>query len=392
VRSRDCAGQAIGIEGMSKFIRVLGALVIMGFAFLNSAAARAAEAAPPSDAALHAPAPEQPVPTGSPPAPELPSMAPPGDDCSAVAPCGNRVLKHVESVSAAPNSKPDLIDLASITFKFRTQDFAEAHAALQWGDRKGHLAPGVFQAFDEAIADVEARIDAKNYDSSSLQDDFCYRNIGDPRCTSRLAGFAAAAFALNVKTYACGTGLVEYGSNKSGAFQAGYVEWWKVNGTNVDRPCVPPTRPPRCFVAWCFGGNDGYKYGVALRPSVELGGTFGSGLGFSSESGGASFQFSGSVGARFFMFDDAIDLHFGFGIAASTANSEASSNMNSSPAGAANSTKGFLVMSPGLGVWNGLFGINYIHTFDPFTSGRGTGNGVGISADVASVERIIEQK
>ena len=289
----------------------------------------------------------------------------------------------IPTESPNPPPTPTLTDavVSQITSSWLTQNFEEAREAIRC--HKSAAADNNILdrliGLEGQLAKIEAEINPGSYSLSVLREDECFNgNINDPQCQSRLAGFARAAWAFHNR-YTCGGSMSLLAQNRLAPFRVGFVDWWRAK-VDPREECEAPPKPTRCLVGWCWGGDDQYKYGIALRPALELGGSLGKGLGFSDVNGGATFQFSGSIGARFFFFHDAVDLHASFGIAASSSSS-------SSPGDQA---RGFLVFSPGVGLWNGLFSVNYIRTFDPFTS-LGSGNGIGIFADTVAIERVVQQ-
>jgi hypothetical protein len=204
-----------------------------------------------------------------------------------------------------------------------------------------------------------------------LVPDACYKPTLAPECDHRLGGFAVAAFE-RANGYECWEGV----ENRNGEFVDGYIAWWKrhADPTMDAKKCVPPPMPARCFVAYC---SPHYKTGVAFRPSADIGTTAGKGLGFND--GKLAAQLAGTVGARFFWWSDAVDVHSALGIATSSTSGD---GKNASP---------YLLLHAGLGFYNGLFAISYMHTFDPFENfpaGSRSGDGVSIYVDAAAVQRI----
>jgi hypothetical protein len=220
------------------------------------------------------------------------------------------------------------------------------------------------------VSKIASTVSASTYSRARLEGDACFKEDTGADCDSRLGGFALAAYALKT-TQECWVAIRDAGT-KSEGFRAGYFDYWKEAGP-ADAKCLPPPTPVRCKIAVCWDNN---RVGIGLRTAVELGGTFGSGLGF-GEDRAASFQFQGTIGFRAFFLSDLIDAHGAFGIGA---------NPSSDVEGDAS----FLVLALGPGFWNGLAGVHYLHTFDPFDGGRGSGNGVAIYADLGSLDRVGE--
>lgn len=207
--------------------------------------------------------------------------------------------------------------------------------------------------------------------------DDCYAEIVDGKCNDRIAGFAAAAFYFT-STKNCWKGL---DFRKSAAFSKGYLEWWHQHVKENDT-CKRPSTPARCLLAVCWGGPDDYTWGVAFRPSLQFGTTLGEGLGF-NESGGLAAQFSGSLGARAFGWDDKADVHAGIGIGTSSSSPSSDDVPNEGL-----SSRGFLAAELGLGFFSGIANVSYIHVFDPFSEDADTGNGLSFYVDAAALQRL----
>lgn len=269
------------------------------------------------------------------------------------------------------------------TSAWLSQDFRDAHDAIRCHKQSGKLPLDRLIGLEGQLAKIETSLSPASYTLTVLKDDECFnKNNRGAECQTRLAGFARAAWTFS-NEYTCGATMARFNKTKVAEFRVGFADWWKTHMDQNDK-CEPPPKPTRCIVGWCWGGDDQYKHGVSLRTALELGGTLGKGLGFSDQNGGATFQFTGSVGTRLFFFHDTFDLHASFGIATSTS----SSTTGSGSSGA--QSRGFLVLSPGVGFWHGLFSVNYIHTFDPFGS-QGSGNGLGVFADTVAIERVVQQ-
>ena len=292
-------------------------------------------------------------------------------------------LVQLQLTETAPLATTDLF---SATWFWHTQDFSAAHNDIaQCAPTKSKADHARLAALDRTLAELEESVAPNHYRVAFLQADACY-NGGDV-CDTRLAGFAQAARKRQDPSLSCWAALAAL-NGTPGPFRSGFADYWKAQDPQAE--CDRPPTPTRCLVAWCFGGlGDPYEYGLALRASIELGVPLGAGLGFSESTGGVTFQVSGSLGVRFFFFDDAWDVHGGLGIAGAAASSPRDTSAGSEDTSTSNEGHGFLVVSPGFGFWNGLFAVNYIHTFDPFTS-LGSGNGVGIFVDATAVERVAE--
>lgn len=275
-------------------------------------------------------------------------------------------------------------EVASSTKYWLDQNFWATTDAIQCGriaTPDADIKQDWLTALQAQLAAQQSKVAPGDYSINLLQHDACFTGAANTTCGTRLGGFAVAAWARSASR-SCGATLDKYGRTKEAAFRVGFLDWWHAQVDTGDK-CETPMRPARCIIGYCWGG-DGYKNGIAFRPATELGGSLGRGLGFSDVNGGASFQFTGSVGARLFFLDDALDVHASFGVATATA----TSSSGTGTAGSAGQSHGFFVLAPGVGIWNGLFSVNYIHTMDPF-AGQGSGNGVGIFADTAAIERFL---
>jgi hypothetical protein len=209
----------------------------------------------------------------------------------------------------------------------------------------------------------------------------CLDDPYDDACSDRLDGFAAAAHNLS-SGWACWRLLTAL-KRKGPQFRQGYLDWWHKHANASDK-CEQPPRPPRCLIAKCWGGDSGYRFGVAFRPAVQLGATFGDGLGFSDEKADFAGQFSGSLGLRSFFWDDAVDLHLGLGIGTSSAKSAPATE----EATGASKTQAFLLFQVGIAAWNGIAGVSYLRTMDPRSGGPDDGHGISLFVDAAAAERI----
>jgi hypothetical protein len=215
-------------------------------------------------------------------------------------------------------------------------------------------------------------------ESTAFRSSTCWNRPHSTPCDSRFGGFSAAA-RNRVDGKECWESLETLGRTKGVQFRVGYVDWWKKH-VEPNESCEKPPTPARCLVAWC----PSYKYGLGFRPSIQLGGTFGDGLGFTKEDAKFAGQLSASLGIRFFFFSDALDVHGGFGIGTSTA------SVATADGGSEDRTAAFLLSQLGIGAFNGMFGLAWLHSFDP-RSGGGSGNGISVFVDAVAVERLVAQ-
>jgi hypothetical protein len=248
----------------------------------------------------------------------------------------------------------------------------ETATALTRLDRAKLLLGNLYAALEQ--------LDATTYppDSNALRASECWENPKAAACDSRFGGFSAAA-QNRLARKECWESLYKLGETRGTQFRAGYLDWSK---KHVPSPvCEKPPTPPRCLVAWCSISN---KYGLGFRPAIQLGGTFGDGLGFAKRDGAFAGQLSASLGLRFFFASDKLDLHAGLGIGTSTASVatvEGESN---------DKTAAFLLTQLGVGAYNGMFGAAWLHAFDP-RGGGGHGNGVSLFVDAVAVERLVSK-
>lgn len=261
-------------------------------------------------------------------------------------------------------------------------EIVEQYAAEPNLERRQRL-----KALQDALELALAKVSPERYTPNSArmqQFNTCYTDPYQGVCNDRLAGFSVAAANLNDEK-PCWKLLNKLQRSTGSSFRDGYLDWWHRHKDQSDK-CENP-EPARCKVGWC---SDGYETGVSFRPAVQLGATFGEGLGFSADDATVAAQFSGSLGARVFFFNDAIDVHTGIGIG--TSSSDAPDSGTEAPAGGDTDSKtaAFILFQVGVGIMKGFFGISYIRTVDPRKGGPDPGNGLSLFVDAAAVERLVE--
>lgn len=237
--------------------------------------------------------------------------------------------------------------------------------------------PGTMAPFYCYYVNDDKTHDGKTRDAQSLAKDPV--GIDNVRCDSKIDAYAYAAYWMNHQNR-CWKLLENMRFAKGFEFRSAVQEYLEYH--QGKEACVRTSPPARCQLAYC-GGAD-YGYGIAFRPSVEFAGAAGTGLGFQDHNN-VSFSLAASLGARVFFLDDKVDVRLGFGIAAlpiGDAPTDTSTERKSRSA--------FLI-SPGIGFFNGLFGLTGIFLIDPGGHDR-AGKGIGLTLDVVAIKNLTGAK
>ena len=237
-----------------------------------------------------------------------------------------------------------------------------------------------------AVAELEKLIarlaDPKpeNFVPGSMTGYYCYRAnesstevpaIQNIKCDSKIDAYAYAAYWLNASNR-CWRLLENIRYNKGFVFRSSVQEYLEFHqGKDA---CVRPAMA-RCQLGYCWGQDDGW--GIAFRPAVEFSAAGGTGFGF--ENSNLGFTLSAALGARLFMFGDRLDVRVGVGIASIPVG-------EADEAGQRRSRSAFLV-NPGIGFFNGLFGLSGIFLFD-FGGHERAGKGIGVTLDIVAIKNL----
>lgn len=197
--------------------------------------------------------------------------------------------------------------------------------------------------------------------------------LKNPRCDEKIDGYAYAAYWMSQATR-CWKILDKMLLIKEIAFRASVQEYYEYHqGKNA---CVKPEPAARCQVGYCWGAED--EFGLVFRPAVEISGGTGTGLGFANKNS-LGFTLNASIGARLFFMKDRIDIRGSIGVA--------SIPLSDSEDG----SQSALLLSPGIGFYNGIFGISGLFLLD-FGGQERAGKGLGISVDLAAFKNVVGNK